>query len=81
MIADQKRERVRVRRALDQRRLEGLPRLDQLKSGLPCAMVASLNVCLTFIFHSEFANWDVLTVICGPCHVLIIKNKASTRQW
>ena len=55
-IADQKRERVRDRRALDQRRLEGQLRLDQIKSGLPCAIVVSLNVCLSFIFHSEFAN-------------------------
>ena len=80
-IADQKREHIRDRRALDQRRLEGLPRLDQIKSGLPCAMVVSLNVCLSFIFHSKIANRNVLTVNCCSGHDLIIKHGASTRQW
>ena len=50
-IADQKRER-RDRRALDQRRLEGLPRLDQIKSGLPCEMVC-VSQCLLVVCFSQ----------------------------
>ena len=55
-ITDQKKERVRVRRALDQRRIVGLPRLDQIKSGLPCEIVVSLIVCLGFFFSQRICK-------------------------